>query len=153
MVQVIGSVFAGAGKPGDFAWMIRQPEHADALFVFNDNEEQFRAHRENPRSGSGCNPGGGNAVIRPFQCEDPPRAIGIPTGSRGRGYSELNDHIRKTIDEAIQAIRDLLATGRYQRVYYSAADSSGQLGTGIFEVHPDVKHYIVERLKSLASQE
>jgi hypothetical protein len=26
------------------------------------------------------------------------------------------------------------------------------LGTGIFEVHPDVKHYIAERLKALGLQ-
>lgn len=74
MIEVIGSVFAGAGKIGDFAWMIRQPEYADVLFVFNDNEEQFRAYRKDPQGSYGCSPGGGNAIIRPYQCQSPPRA-------------------------------------------------------------------------------
>ena len=41
-MQVIGSVFTGGGKPGDFGWMLRQTEYDGALFIFNDNEEQFR---------------------------------------------------------------------------------------------------------------
>ena len=45
-LQVIGSVFEGGGYEGDFTWMIEQPDYADALFVFNDNEEQFRAHQQ-----------------------------------------------------------------------------------------------------------
>jgi hypothetical protein len=149
MIQVIGSIFNGPGKSGDFAWMIRQAEYADALFVFNDNEEQFRAHRQDPQGSYGCSAGGGNAIIRPFQCQNPPRAIGIPTGSNGQGYSALTDAVRQTIDEAIAAIQDLIATGRYQRLVYSAADAAGDLGTGIFEVHPDVKGYITGRLQAL----
>ena len=81
MIQVIRSIFAGAGKAGDFAWMIRQQEYADALFVFNDNEEQFRAHRDDPDGAFGCAAGGGNAIIRPHQCKNPPQAIGDVAGA------------------------------------------------------------------------
>jgi hypothetical protein len=150
MLQVIGSVFTGSGKFGDFAWMIRQAEYADALFVFNDNEEQFRAHRQDPKNPYGCSAGGGNAVIRPYQCHSPPRAIGIPTGTRGQGYAALTDDVRRTIDDAIRAIEERIAVGHYQWLFYSAANSAGELGTGIFEVHPSVKQYIVDRLKALA---
>jgi hypothetical protein len=45
-VALLKSKFAGAGKDGDFEFMItRQPK---TLFVFNDNEEEFYAHYNDP---------------------------------------------------------------------------------------------------------
>ena len=66
-MQVIGSVFGGAGKDGDFEWLVTEHHYEDALFVFNDNEAQYRAHRDRPKdlAGAGCAPGGGNAINRP----------------------------------------------------------------------------------------
>lgn len=148
-MQVIGSIFAGSGKPGDFGWMIEQPEYDDSLFLFNDNEEQFRAFRKNPKEGYGCDPGGGNAVIRPYQCKEPQRAAGIPTGATLRGYNKLTAHVKQVIDDAIATIRHIVGTGRYQRVFYSAANAVGDLGTGIFDVSSDVKTYIVAEIKKL----
>ncbi len=140
----------GNGKKGDFAWMIKLPEYADALFIFNDNESQFRAHQQNPNSGSGCSAGGGNAIIRPYQCANPPRAAGIPTGD-GEGYRKLTTQVRTTIDESIAAIGALLETGRYQRVFYSATNEEGELGSGIFEIGADVKAYIVAELRRVVA--
>ena len=76
--KLIGSVFGGTGKDGDFDWMITQDHYEDALFVFNDNKAQYKAHRDRPKdlAGAGCAPGGGNAIIRPYQCKTPPRAAG-----------------------------------------------------------------------------
>ena len=128
--------------------MIEQPEYADALFVFNDNEGEFRAHQGHAPGARRCRAGGGNAVIRPYQCEDPPRAAGIPTGDHG-GYPRLTDSAKAAIDDALAAIGAPLAAGRYQRVIYSAADDSGALGTGIFDVGDDVKRYIVDGLRAL----
>jgi hypothetical protein len=145
---VIGSQFSQAGAPGDFSWMIERPEYADALFIFNDNEEQFRAYVKDPTGGYGCSDGGGNARIRHYRCLEPPRAAGVPTGSQGVGYQQLTDAVRGVVDEAIAVIKDLLASGRYQRVIYSA-DSDGGLGTGIFRVGDDVKRYIVAELRQL----
>lgn len=145
-MEITGTVFKRPGEYGDFAWMIEQPEYADALFIFNDNEEQFLAYRSDPRPPWACTEGGGNAVIRPYQCQDPPRAAGIPTGSAGRGYQELNDHVRSIIDRAISDIRELLETGRYERVFYSS-DGKGGLGTGIFTVSDDIKEYVVQELE------
>ena len=147
-MELLASMFAGRGGPGDFAWMIEQPEYADALFIFNDNESEFRAHQGHPAGARRCHAGRGNAVVRPYQCEDPPRAAGIPTGDAG-GYSRLTDGARAAIDDALAAIRALVASGRYQRVIYSAADDSGALGTGIFVVADDVKRYIVDGLRAL----
>ena len=149
-MQVTGSIFRKPGEEGDFRWMIERPEYADALFIFNDNEEQFLAHQQDPANG--CSPGGGNAVIRPYQCAKPPRATGVPTGSHADGgYPLLSAPAKQVIDQSIAAIRTLLATGRYSRVIYSAANVQGDLGTGIFQVGEDVKAYIVEELRKLAS--
>jgi hypothetical protein len=148
-VHLVPSHFEGRDRPGDFAWMIAQPEYADALFIFNDNEEQFRAFRRDPHSGAGLSPGGGNATIRPYRGAEPPRAAGIPTGRAGRGYAALTADARAAIDEALEVIAELLATSVYQRVVYSAANDEGDLGTGIFEVADDVKRYIVSGLRRL----
>lgn len=148
-MQITGCVFAGPRQHGDFAWMLTRPEYDDAVFVFNDNESQFRAYRADPTGGAGCSPGGGNAVIRPYRCHQPPRAAGIPTGD-GSGYAALDEHARSVIDEAVGVIADLLGTGRYQRVFYSAdADDPELLGTGIFRVGDDVRRYVVTRIRAL----
>ena len=45
-VTLLKSKFTGEGKDGDFSHMIpRQPK---TLFVFNDNEEEFYAHFNDP---------------------------------------------------------------------------------------------------------
>lgn len=149
-MHVTGSVFAGRGRAGDFSWMLHQPEYDRTLFVFNDNEEQFRAYQANPHSGAGCAPGGGNAAIRPYRCQDSPRAAGIPTGAHGAGYDHLSPHVQGVIDEAVGVVRDLVATGRFDEVVYSAAGPDGALGSGIFTIGDDVKRYIVAELRMLA---
>lgn len=149
-MQIIGVTFEGPGRYGDFAWMLTDPQYDDALFVFNDNESQFRSFRRDPSSRAGCSAGGGNAVIRPFRCQDPPRAAGIPTGDAG-GYLHLDEHARALIDESVAVIRALLASGRYRRVFYSAdRQDPDLLGTGIFHVGQDVRRYVVEQLRGLA---
>lgn len=152
MVKLIGSVFQGTGKAGDFGWMIAQPDYASAFFVFNDNETQWAAHRRDPRGIAGCQPGGGNAAIRPCQCESPPRALGIPTGDSGipggPGYPELTDHVKATIDAAVASIARAVNENGYAELYYSS-DGQGGLGTSIFAPAPEVTAYIMDRLKSL----
>ena len=151
-MEIIGAVFQRPHRIGDFAWMLTQPDYDDALFVFNDNESQFRAFRRDPRSGAGCSPGGGNAVIRPYRCARPPRAAGLPTGDAA-GYPRLDEHARSVIDEAVSVVADLLDTGRYGRLYYSASpEDPGLLGTGIFAVGEDVRRYVVDRLHALADE-
>jgi hypothetical protein len=149
-MQITGAVFAGPRQAGDFAWMLTQAEYDDALFVFNDNESQFRAYRNDPTGGAGCSRGGGNAVIRPYRCQQPPRAAGVPTGDGG-GYARLDGHARTVIDEAIGVIAELLTTGRYRRVFYSVDPHHPDLlGTGIFQVGDDVRRYVVAQLRALA---
>lgn len=156
-IKLVPSVFRGANQEGDFKWMINRPEWQDALFVFNDNEAQFEAFRAGKEGGFTA--GGGNAAIRPYRRLKPPRSAGIPTGplpggaGHTDGYASLNVHNKRVIDAAIGVIRELLASGKYKRVVYSAKDeATGELGSGIFNVAPEVKRYIVERLRETVAQ-
>jgi hypothetical protein len=124
--------------------MSRQAEHEKTLFIFNDNEEQFRAFVRGERSG--VTAGGGNAGIRPLRGLKPQRAAGVPTGSRGRGYPRLDEATKKVIDEALAVIQQLLNSGEYERLIFSKDKSSPTLGTGIFLVAEDVKKYIYDSL-------
>jgi hypothetical protein len=151
-VQVIGSQFSKLGDYGDFGWMIPQPAYDDALFIFNDNQEQFLAYLEDLTPDTyGCQKGGGNAGIRPYRCQVPPRAAGVPTGviETMSGYSKLTPAVKNIIDAALGIIRGTLASGHYERVFFSA-DDKGELGTGTFRVGDDVKSYIVAELRKLA---
>ena len=147
-VRVTGTIYRGPDKEGDFVWMIRQERYAAALFVFNDNQEQFEAFLAGRPEGG--YPGGGNAAIRPWQSGPKPRAAGIPTGSMGAGYRALDPAAQNAIDRALARIRRLLDSGDYPELVFSA-DELGTLGTGIFQVAPEVKDYITAQLRSLES--
>lgn len=150
-VFIIPSVFKSPGKEGDFGWMIKQEEYKDAFFIFNDNEEQFLAHHNNPEDpkGIGCQPGGGNAVIRPCQCKIPPRAGGIPTGTVS-GYKRLDEKTKDLIDKAVSQILKTVIENNYKRIYFSSDSKDGKsLGTGIFKVGEEVKEYIVKKINSM----
>ena len=145
--EVIGSVFDEPGRDGDFSLMSRQSEHEKTLFIFNDNEEQFRAFVRG--DSSGFSKGGGNAAIRPLRGLKPPRAAGVPTGIHGDGYSRLDEATKKVINESLTVIQELLNSGVYERMIFSKDKSSPTLGTGIFLVAEDVKKYIYDTLMCL----
>ena len=127
--------------------MIKQPEFARSLFIFNDNETQFEDFHHG-RLG-GLSAGGGNAIIRSYQGTKPQRAAGIPTGVC-RGYSELSPQVCQTIDRAIQYIRELLQSGDYDEVVFSYDSKNDTLGAGIFRPHALVKKYIYDCLMDLS---
>jgi hypothetical protein len=151
------SVFSTRHADGDFGWMIEQPRWRNSLFVFNDNESQSQAFLAQAaagqlRSSSGaCRAGGGNAVIRPYQCRTPQRAAGVPTGP---GYARLTARAKPRIDAAIRYIATLLATDRaITEVIYSAhQDDPSLLGHGIFDVGTDVLRYIPAELKRAVAE-
>ena len=147
-IEVIGSVFVGTGRSGDFVWMSHQAEHARTLFVFNDNESQFRAFTRGLPGGLSA--GGGNAAIRPLRGEDPPRAAGIPTGD-GSGYTTLDPRTKTVIDEALEIVRQLAATGNYDRIIFSKDKSKATLGVAIYGPSEDVKQYIHDQLMAIGS--
>lgn len=148
MIEVIKSKFQGGGKEGDFAWMIKQLHHASTLFLFNDNEGEFYKHFKGGQHR--CGVGGGNAGIRPYQCQSSPQAIGIPTGTyddgpHHMGYSSLDDHVKKVLADAFQQIESFLATGRYTAIAFSWDDNT-KLGGRIFNTAQPVRDYIVEQI-------
>ena len=144
-LKIIPSVFHGDGQDGDFGWMIKQEKYKDAFFIFNDNRSQFEAHVKDGSGITGCSAGGGNAVIRPYQCQTPPKAGGIPTGP---GFSGLTTEVQSMIDQSIEEIKKGIKAGSYSTVVYSS-NGHGGLGTSIFHVPDDVKKYIVENILSL----
>ncbi|CAB4963054.1 MAG: hypothetical protein F2842_10855 [Actinobacteria bacterium] len=151
MALTVRSEFTERDTVGDFQWMIVQPDYDDCLFLFNDNEGQFRAHQASAGTEHRCGSGGGNAAIRPYQCHVPARSLGIPTGECG-GYTALDERTRSVIDEAIAQLDVLLATGRYERVVYSWDSARKTLGTGIFEVAREVTDYVVEQIEAAVAR-
>lgn len=138
-ITLVPSIYTKPGQIGDFVWMLAQPAYDRALFVFNDNEQQFLAFQ------SGISPGGGNGVIRPFQA-DYQRAAGIPTGPN---YSALTPHIQTLIDSALAHIGMLLKTGKYDMLIYSADADPDMIGASIFSPGDDVRKAIVTGLRGL----
>jgi hypothetical protein len=141
MAKLIPSIYTSRGKVGDFEYMIEQPDYNDALFIFNDDELMFLTQS--------LSRGGGNAVIRPYKGANPPKSAGIPTGTGRGGYQELTSDVMDIIDSSLSVISKLIHTGKYKRVFYSAEDSSGRLGTSIFHVSEDVKKYIIQELNEV----
>ena len=137
-ITLVPTMFTRRGQDGDFNWMIRQPQYRSHFFIYNDNEEAMLSQSSRA--------GGGNAIIRPFRAASPPKAWGIPTGSRGQGYASLNDTTRSHIDAAIDRIVSLCREHGYTHVHYSA-NRDGSLGTAIFVPHLSVTAYILRRLQ------
>lgn len=144
-IELVPSVFVGRGRPGDFQWEIEVHYRHRALYVFNDNVEDHRSWL----------PGGGNAVIRPYNRYNTLGleivAAGVSTGrsSSQGGFGMLTDEVRRFIDDDLSEIGDMLTTGQYKQVVYSAhPDDPNIIGTGIFEVCLAVKRYIVAELRT-----
>ena len=140
----IPTVFTGYGKWGDWEWMQEHPGWAHALFVFNDNEEQFDAYRQGLSIGYAA--GAGNALARPWRKFNPPKSAGIPTGKQGSGYNVLDEVTKEKIDQALTVVYDLLKTFYYNYLVFSADESEKTLGISTFHVDEEVRQYIFDRL-------
>ena len=150
------SVYHGGGTKGDFSWMLHQDTWSRALFIYNDNESQSTAYLDQVDAGTvdptsyACQAGAGNGAIRPFQCQTPPCAAGVPTGPGWFGLSEG----KASIDRALAHVRTLLETGDYDEVLYSAESASepGVLGAKTFSPPHDVLTYIPAELKRIVDE-
>lgn len=174
VITVIKSQFTAPNVDGDFGFMITQLQHTETLFVFNDNEEQFLSHfldKNNPNGAAHlgidslpdnpghdcCTAGGGNAVIRPYQCAPHIRAAGVPTGDYRQdsphymGYSSLNSHVTRMIDVSIMQIDALLASGRFTSLAFSWSPKT-MLGGRIFNTAQEVRTYIVQELLAVTAK-
>ena len=155
---VIGVEFSFRGYYGDFTTMIVDPQYADCLFVYNGNLGQDMPDGIFIKGGGqNAISGGGNAAIRSYNRFGAhnayPRSAGIPTGDLGStkysgGFKSLTPEVRSIIDAALADIRKLIITHQYRCVYFSC-NQHGKLGTGIFNVAPDVIDYITVGINSL----
>jgi len=103
-----------------------------------------------------CSPGGGNAAIRPYQCEPHWRAAGVPTGSykagpHHKGYLSLDAQVTTAIARAISQINALLATGRFDTLAFSY-DPVTKLGGRIFSTAQVVRDHIYNQLVAAAGR-
>lgn len=142
-IQLVPSVFTFRGRPGDYEYERELKGNENALFIFNDNVEDMSTDKQ----------GGGNARFRPWAFERWPRAVGIPTGSKGLGFARLHERIKNHtakfyIDIGLDKLDKLLDTGDYNKVFYSANDD-GTLGARIFIISKDIKLYIVNNIKAI----
>ena len=145
-IQIYGTKFTNKNTFGDFDFMCNNSVYNNSLFIFNDNEEHHNS----------CNAGGGNAIIRKYNKYNKtitkPKSAGIPTGTlRLGGYDDLIEEVVLFIDNSIQEIRELIIKYNYDTLYYSVG-SNNKLGTGIFNVSPNVINYIDKQIHNLSNK-
>ena len=140
-IKFISIIYKKADPSTDFIKLIKKDKNS--LFIFNDNEEHF------PNS---CQNGRGNAAIRSYRCTNPVQAVGIPTGTLNKGgYSYLTKHRKTIINKGFNILKNLLATGIYDKVYFNI-DKNGEYGTGIFVVGESVKQYILDKILKISQK-
>ena len=150
-IQIIGTVFNGVDKYGDFHYMIESGDYNDSLFIYNDNEESYY--------NNSCKAGAGNALIRRYnqynkKYLENPLSVGIPTGTlKDGGYECLNKENKEIINNCIENIKNIIEKYEKKRLFYSAKNSSGILGTGLFNVSDDVLEFITDKIYNLTNNE
>ncbi len=144
-IPLYGTIYSGPNKLGDFNWMCKQQLYSNVLFIFNDNEEFHNTCRE----------GRGNAIMRKYnkfnEKISKPISAGIPTGTlTNGGYQKLDKHVISIVFEAVNEIKDIVTKYKYDGIFYSVAPN-GKLGTGLFDVCPEVIDYIDTEIKKLSN--
>lgn len=170
-INIIPSVFIQRGQPGDFLWEITTNYRGtDTLYIFNDNLKDHKTSE----------PGRNNGIIRQFNkhsnLDDPnfiPRSAGISTGW-GDGFDlTINGNVvtkydafkkedkklwKEIIDNEITEIENLLKTGNYKTIVFSAQGNEKNeplkqsngipiLGTYIFkDLDKDITTYIPNQI-------
>ncbi len=157
-LMVKGVKYTGDGKVGDYGWMLEREEYDHSLMIFNENVQQLLSNDKNA--------GKGNAVARPYR-NGPNgynKAIGIPTGFLDlveKGFYSLTQQClvkdrsivtaQDLIDMTINEIVELLATERTDAtiIYYSTDNDGRTLGSGVFNIAPEVKDYITNEIHKI----
>ena len=150
MVAVLGVVYDGPHKYGDFKWMLKQPEYEDTLFVYNDNVKD----NLDPNSMDGA----GSAAIRnvSWRFATPPRSVGIPTGwsVASGGFDEMDIYSKRAIDFSIARIWKIImdSDSKVTKVIYSCSrEDKMKIGVSIFQPHSSILNYINDQLHNLQS--
>lgn len=149
-IVVTSSVFTKHNGPGDFAWMCKQAQYQDAIFLCLENFVDMLTSDV---------PGGGSACLRDVAFFDKlvegKCAVGIPTGwsKESGGFPVLDARTRSVIDSAFDRLCRVLQYYRnFVRVIYPADEDDPKLiGTRIFKgtLADTVKKYISMRIHAL----
>lgn len=141
-IEICPKVFVRVGVDGDFSSMVHLDKYKRTLLLFNGNRAQFE---------SGClTNGGGNSCVRYLRGV---RSAEIPTGDVSGGYQNLTPDVKALIDRSFVVVKAMIATGRFDKIVYSAGPDGRTLGDGIFKVGQPVKTYITEQIWALQRQE
>ena len=155
-LTVVGKVFAGKNKDGDFKRMVKQKQYDDTLFVIAENYLDSVCDE--------CDEGAGTAVLRPLcpqrvSPETVPRAVGVPTGwsVAAMGFPHMDTVFTKTaIDLSLDRIAVVLDENpQFKRLMYSSdAKDPRMLGVKIFEstLDPKVRSYISLAINNVATR-
>jgi hypothetical protein len=139
-VTVTGIVFRGNRQVGDFKWMVKQPEYADAVFIICENFIDMLFEEDN---------GSGTAVLRKntWPNTQTPQAVGIPTGwsQVTGGFNPLDNTVKKVVRLAgLRILAHLRENPHVKRIIYSADEEDESLiGCNIFKKTIDpavIKH-------------
>ena len=156
-ITVTPVLFSGKNKDGDYKWMVKQPQYADAIFILMENFLDML--------GDAQTAGGGSACLRPYTFrgtggdESRVRALGIPTGwsTNTQGFPQLDKpYSKKAIDLAIERLVVILQNvPSIDTIVYSCDEhDSSIVGTNIFKdsIGEDVVKYMSMLLRSVPSR-
>ena len=146
---VSGHVFRGKNREGDFAWMLKQPQYDDCVFIIMENFLDMLYSDED---------GGGTAALRtqtwPTRAKGA-RAVGVPTGwsQETNGFRQLDDAVKGVIDLAMMRLRVHLHQNKHvTRIIYSADEKNPErVGSKIFKVDDAVLQYISEQIQLMST--
>jgi hypothetical protein len=165
-IKFIKSIYNQHDPNTHYKHMINDKIYKDALFIFNDNLEQFLNFEKG--NVDGCNNGGGNAEIRSYRCisneNNKIRAAGIVPGTTTPygGFMSLdeqikNDTVRKVIKRSMENIEKLLKTGDYSSVIYSGVEGKDGFGFDLFKsgskiIGSDVENHIWNEFNNIIKE-
>ena len=145
--------FVGKNKPGDYKWMVKQPQYGRTIFIVMENFIDML--------GDDQGAGGGTACLRPYtyrgtgEDESKVRAVGIPSGwsTETQGFRQLDLYSNMAIDLAVERLVLILQNvPTIDTIVYSCdTDDSSLVGTNIFKdsIGKDVVDYISTLLRSV----
>ena len=140
-VTVLGVLFKGRKKDGDFKFMASRPEHANSVFVIGENYMDMLFSTDD---------GGGTAALRSqtWPNTERPCAVGIPTGwsQETGGFRSLIPVVKTLIDYGVdRIIAHLIKFPHVNKIIYSADSTNGsKIGVGIFKhtLSDEVRDYM-----------
>jgi hypothetical protein len=142
MEKVVGTVYTERDSYGDYNWMIKQSDYDDILFLYADDMDSIQSNT--------LERSGGTAAIRPYRLT---RSSPFPTGSLNEGgYLNLTDKVKSEIQACMEEARDKIQKFGYKRVFYSASEPNGIIGSSTFYVGRDVLEYLTQQIRSLGDE-